>query len=344
MSPGRIPLPPTGSSAPQFWLCGRPGSRPLYLHALGITDLYASPFFRARQGSLHGYDVTDHSALNPEFGTEADLERLAHALTQYGMGLLMDVVPNHMGISEVSNRWWQDVLENGPSSCYAHFFDIDWAPPKAVLANKVLLPVLFIVAVLLWDYPVGLGKTQRATRRDFVLRFQQLTGPVMAKGLEDTAFYRIAPLASLNEVSGDPERFSTSANTFHQRNAERLACWPHRLLVGHMRCGPSYSRSPAQAIAFWWTSGASRPGPHWPAASTPWRRLSSRAPHLASLIFTRGPNCRMIAWLTLTTSALSTFPHAKLSSPDFNSAPQRAWCLWPKSCSPSGEMAGSSST
>lgn len=113
-----------------------------YLHALGITDLYASPFFRARQGSLHGYDVTDHTIINPELGTEADLEALAQALAQHGMGLLMDVVPNHMGISDVSNRWWQDVLENGPSSPYAHFFDIDWAPPKAVLANKVLLPVL----------------------------------------------------------------------------------------------------------------------------------------------------------------------------------------------------------
>jgi (1->4)-alpha-D-glucan 1-alpha-D-glucosylmutase len=113
-----------------------------YLHALGITDLYASPLFRARRGSLRGYDVTDHSSINPELGTEADLEALAQALTQHGMGLLMDVVPNHMGISDGSNRWWQDVLENGPSSPYAHFFDIDWAPPKAVLANKVLLPVL----------------------------------------------------------------------------------------------------------------------------------------------------------------------------------------------------------
>src|SRR2546427_11269801 len=113
-----------------------------YLHALGVSDLYASPFFRARRGSLHGYDVTDHTTINPEFGTEADLETLAHALTQHGMGLLMDVVPNHMGISDASNRWWHDVLENGPGSPYAHFFDIDWAPPKAVLQNKVLLPVL----------------------------------------------------------------------------------------------------------------------------------------------------------------------------------------------------------
>ena len=89
----------------------------------------------------------------------------------------------------------------------------------------------FIATVLLLDDPVDLSETQQAARRDFVLRFQQLTGPVIAKGLEDTAFYRIAPLASLNEVSGDPERFGTSVEAFHQRNAERLACWPHSLLA-----------------------------------------------------------------------------------------------------------------
>src|SRR6266705_1729780 len=113
-----------------------------YLHLLGITDLYASPFCRARCGSSHGYDVTDHSTINPELGTEADLEALARTLQQHGMGLIMDIVPNHMGISDESNRWWQNVLENGPASPYAGFFDIDWAPPKQVLQNKVLLPVL----------------------------------------------------------------------------------------------------------------------------------------------------------------------------------------------------------
>jgi (1->4)-alpha-D-glucan 1-alpha-D-glucosylmutase len=113
-----------------------------YLHLLGITDLYTSPFCRARCGSSHGYDVTDHSTINPELGTEADLEALARTLQQHGMGLIMDIVPNHMGISDESNRWWQNVLENGPASPYAGFFDIDWAPPKQVLQNKVLLPVL----------------------------------------------------------------------------------------------------------------------------------------------------------------------------------------------------------
>jgi (1->4)-alpha-D-glucan 1-alpha-D-glucosylmutase len=113
-----------------------------YLHALGITDLYASPFLKARRGSPHGYDVTDHSIINPEIGTAEDLADLTAELVHNGMGLLIDVVPNHMGIDDESNRWWWDVLENGPSSPYARAFDIDWHPPKQDLANKVLLPIL----------------------------------------------------------------------------------------------------------------------------------------------------------------------------------------------------------
>jgi (1->4)-alpha-D-glucan 1-alpha-D-glucosylmutase len=113
-----------------------------YFHQLGITDLYVSPFFQAQRGSNHGYDVTDHTRLNPEIGTQADLQNLTEELRHYGIGLVLDVVPNHMKIFDESNRWWQDVLENGPSSPYAKFFDIDWAPPKEDLANKVLLPIL----------------------------------------------------------------------------------------------------------------------------------------------------------------------------------------------------------
>ncbi len=113
-----------------------------YLHRLGITDLYASPFLKARPGSSHGYDVTDHTAINPEIGSDEDLAALSAELKHHEMGLIIDVVPNHMGIDDESNRWWWDVLENGPSSPYAKFFDIDWAPPKEDLANKVLLPIL----------------------------------------------------------------------------------------------------------------------------------------------------------------------------------------------------------
>ena len=113
-----------------------------YLDALGVTDIYASPFLVARAGSAHGYDVIDHSRLNPEIGTDGDLDALAAALEQRGMGLIMDVVPNHMAIATSDNHWWNDVLENGRSSPYAAFFDIDWHPPKSELHEKVLLPVL----------------------------------------------------------------------------------------------------------------------------------------------------------------------------------------------------------
>jgi (1->4)-alpha-D-glucan 1-alpha-D-glucosylmutase len=113
-----------------------------YLEALGISDVYASPLLTARPGSTHGYDVIDHGRLNPEVGTEGDLDALAAALGARGMGLLLDVIPNHMCIASPANHWWNDVLENGRSSPYAPFFDIDWHPPKSELDEKVLLPVL----------------------------------------------------------------------------------------------------------------------------------------------------------------------------------------------------------
>lgn len=113
-----------------------------YLHELGISDCYASPYFKAKKGSLHGYDILDHNTLNPEIGTEEEYNEWVKELKQYGMGQVLDIVPNHMGITENENNWWMDVLENGPSSIYADFFDIDWKPVKDELENKVLLPVL----------------------------------------------------------------------------------------------------------------------------------------------------------------------------------------------------------
>ena len=113
-----------------------------YLHALGITHCYASPYLKAVPGSLHGYDVVDPASLNPEIGSEGDYHELVKTLKTYGMGQILDLVPNHMGINNSANLWWQDVLENGPSSRYARYFDIDWAPVKEELENKVLLPIL----------------------------------------------------------------------------------------------------------------------------------------------------------------------------------------------------------
>ncbi|HEX2055753.1 MAG TPA: malto-oligosyltrehalose synthase [Nitrospiraceae bacterium] len=113
-----------------------------YLHAFGITDCYVSSFLQAMPGSNHGYDVIDPSRLNPEIGTEAEFAAFVEALRAHDMGLILDVVPNHMGIGKALNAWWRDVLENGPSSRYADAFDIDWHPIKRELDNKVLLPIL----------------------------------------------------------------------------------------------------------------------------------------------------------------------------------------------------------
>lgn len=116
-----------------------------YLYDLGISDLYASPRFKARKGSSHGYDVADPARINSDLGTEEEYEQLVQRLKDYGMGLLLDEVPNHMAMS-AENPWWMDVLENGPHSRYADYFDIEWHPAITKLAaledNKVLLPVL----------------------------------------------------------------------------------------------------------------------------------------------------------------------------------------------------------
>jgi (1->4)-alpha-D-glucan 1-alpha-D-glucosylmutase len=113
-----------------------------YLQKLGISDIYSSPFFRSRPDSDHGYDVSNHNELNPPIGTRKDFDAMVAALNERGMGQIADFVPNHMGITDPQNEWWMDVLENGASSRFAQFFDIDWDPLKEALRNKVLLPVL----------------------------------------------------------------------------------------------------------------------------------------------------------------------------------------------------------
>lgn len=113
-----------------------------YLASLGISHIYASPIFKAAPGSPHGYDICDHNQLNPEIGSREDFEALSADLKAHGLELILDFVPNHMGIGERHNLWWMDVLENGPSSPFASYFDVDWHPVKRELANKVLLPIL----------------------------------------------------------------------------------------------------------------------------------------------------------------------------------------------------------
>src|SRR6202453_2069849 len=113
-----------------------------YLHRLGISHVYASPYFQAGPQSVHGYDIADHNVLSPEIGTREDYDALVGELHSHGMGQIVDFVPNHMGIGPTVNTWWMDVLENGPASAFASYFDIDWHPLKSDLENKVLLPIL----------------------------------------------------------------------------------------------------------------------------------------------------------------------------------------------------------
>ncbi|HYG43310.1 MAG TPA: malto-oligosyltrehalose synthase [Bordetella sp.] len=112
-----------------------------YYAQLGVSHLYLSPVTTARPGSTHGYDVIDHARVNPELGGEAALRRLVAALRAHGMGLVADIVPNHMA-ADSANPWWRDVLALGPESRYANWFDIDWGPADPALRGKVLLPQL----------------------------------------------------------------------------------------------------------------------------------------------------------------------------------------------------------
>jgi (1->4)-alpha-D-glucan 1-alpha-D-glucosylmutase len=168
-----------------------------YLKQLGIGDYYASPVFEARPGSMHGYDITRHDSFNPELGGEEGFNRLSQALRDADMGLLVDTVPNHMAIGNDS-LWWQDVLENGRSSEYAEYFDIDWTPLKADMQGKLLLPILGN------QYGEELeGKNIQITLEDGALkvRYYEHSMPVAPRALA-----RIFP-ESEQDALGVPESF-----------------------------------------------------------------------------------------------------------------------------------------
>ncbi|HEY1649650.1 MAG TPA: malto-oligosyltrehalose synthase [Terracidiphilus sp.] len=112
-----------------------------YLKALGISHVYSSPYLQAAPGSMHGYDIVDHEKVNEELGGEEGHRRFCQRLAELGMGQVLDIVPNHMATGP-QNRYWWDVLENGPSSRYATWFDIDWQSTEVKLHNKILIPVL----------------------------------------------------------------------------------------------------------------------------------------------------------------------------------------------------------
>ncbi len=187
-----------------------------YLSRLGISDVYASPLLQSRSGSQHGYDVTDPSRINGELGDEQRFEGFQAALQKERMGLLLDIVPNHMAASS-ENPWWMDVLENGPGSSYAAYFDIDWHPPSRTLDNKILLPMLG----KFYGTTLNNGELEIVFRNGtFAIRYYDMSFPLAPKtyrkilkhrehvleqklGAESSAFQEylgiVAALASLRE-------------------------------------------------------------------------------------------------------------------------------------------------
>ena len=192
-----------------------------YLTELGISDLYASPLFQAGPQSTHGYDTCCFGNINPNLGSAEDFDRLTSAVKERGMGLLLDVVPNHMSAT-LSNDWWVDVLENGRASPYAGFFDIDWRPGNPALHDKVLLPVLedHYAKVLengkLRLTPEG-GK--------FFISYYDRNFPVNRVSLAETGVDD--PARILKELNGTPgnARSFDKLDALIQRQHYRLAYW-----------------------------------------------------------------------------------------------------------------------
>ncbi len=151
-----------------------------YFARLGISHVYASPLLTARPGSTHGYDIVDHAAINPELGGMTALRRLVSALRAHDMGLILDIVPNHMGVGGADNAWWLDVLEWGRASPYATFFDIDWEPPDPTLRGTLLAPFL------------GASYGDALAAGDIVLKFDEADGRFFAS-VYDAHRFPIAP-------------------------------------------------------------------------------------------------------------------------------------------------------
>ncbi|RII27165.1 MAG: malto-oligosyltrehalose synthase [Geobacter sp.] len=172
-----------------------------YLHALGITDIYASPYFKARPGSNHGYDVLDQNYLNPEVGTDEEHTCLCNELKCHNMGQVLDIVPNHMCV-EGENGFWMDLLENGPSSIQADFFDVDWHPAKKELENKILIPILGD------QYGTVLENGELSLQFDegaFVLRYYDHKLPIIPKTYSIILAHRIEELEQ--SLSGEAAEF-----------------------------------------------------------------------------------------------------------------------------------------
>ncbi|HVC29728.1 MAG TPA: malto-oligosyltrehalose synthase, partial [Steroidobacteraceae bacterium] len=223
-----------------------------YLSALGVSHVYCSPYFRARAGSLHGYDVVDHNSLNPEIGTREDLDGLVGKLRAHGMGHILDIVPNHVGIMGADNAWWMDVLENGRASLYADYFDIDWNPANAALTDKVLVPVLAE------SYGVVLerGELQLRFERElgsFAIHYHEHRLPLDPRTYPRIldavlAIERNAELEKLRRLFGAlPDRRGPTAEQIAERHRDKEA--HKRALAGLAASDANVSAALDQAVA-----------------------------------------------------------------------------------------------
>ena len=188
-----------------------------YLHELGITDCYASPLFQAGPLSTHGYDTCSFHQFNPNLGGSDGFEAFVARLRHLGLGLLLDMVPNHMG-ADLSNCWWRDVLERGENSPYAHWFDIDWESPKPGLKGKVLLPILedhYAIVLEAGKFKVVFED------KHFALAYHDRKLPLMVPQ-PDAAFAQSLP--AINGTPGVPSSFDRLHGLLQQQHY-RLAYW-----------------------------------------------------------------------------------------------------------------------
>lgn len=205
-----------------------------YLDQLGVSHIYASPLLKARRGTEHGYDVVDHSHLNDELGTEPAYVQLIDNLHSRGLGLILDVVPNHMSVGTDENGWWLDVLMHGPASRYANYFDIDWQPVQRELEHKLLLPILGELSGRLLEAGQLVVVLELGA---LFLRCQNLLLPldprtwtqVLAPGVEELAgsvgseHPHVLELQSIiNALQHLPERTESGAERVAERHRETL--------------------------------------------------------------------------------------------------------------------------
>ncbi len=180
-----------------------------YFSRLGISHYYASPLLKARPGSTHGYDIVDHNQINPELGGEEALRRMVAALRAHGMGLILDIVPNHMGVGGADNAWWMDVLEWGRASQYADFFDVDWDPPDSTLRGRMLAPFL----------GAAYGEVLKAG--DLVLKFDETDGRLFVDYFDNRFPINPRDYASILLTEGGP--LENAARAFADLPTDREA-------------------------------------------------------------------------------------------------------------------------